>query len=86
VVRDRGGHTIARVDLAFPEQRVAIEYDGVWHAALGQFAKDRGRLNRLVQAGWRVLHLTAADMHDPTAVVAAVRRLLTSFESGEFGV
>ena len=32
VVRDRGGRTIARVDLAFPEQRVAIEYDGVWHA------------------------------------------------------
>jgi very-short-patch-repair endonuclease len=86
VVRDRGGRAIARVDLAFPEQRVAIEYDGAWHAAPGQFAKDRGRLNALVQAGWRVLHLTAADLRDPTAVVAAVRRLLASSESGEFGV
>jgi very-short-patch-repair endonuclease len=86
VVRDSGGLRIARVDLAFPEQRVAIEYDGAWHGAAGQLAKDRRRLNALVQAGWKVLHLTAADMHDPAAVVAAVRRVLASCEIGEFGL
>jgi very-short-patch-repair endonuclease len=86
VVRDRAGVRIARVDLAFPEQRVAIEYDGVWHGAAGQLAKDRRRLNKLVQEGWKVLHLTAADMYDPAAVVAAVRRLLASCEIGEFGL
>jgi very-short-patch-repair endonuclease len=86
VVRDAAGRNLAHVDLAFPEQRVAIEYDGAWHGAPGQLAKDRGRLNRLVQAGWRVLHLTAADLRDPAAVVAAVRRLLASRENGEFGL
>lgn len=83
VVRDAGGRQLARVDLAFPEQRVAIEYDGAWHGAPGQLAKDRRRLNRLVQEGWRVLHLTAADLHDPAAVVAAVRRLSVSRRNGQ---
>jgi very-short-patch-repair endonuclease len=86
VVRDADGRQLARVDLAFPEQRVAIEYDGAWHGAPGQLAKDRRRLNRLVQEGWRVLHLTAADLHDPAAALTAVRRLLASHEIGEFGL
>jgi very-short-patch-repair endonuclease len=74
------------VDLAFPEHRVAIEYDGAWHGEAGQLARDRRRLNALVQAGWRVLHLTAADLRDPAALVAAVRCLLASTEIGVFGL
>jgi very-short-patch-repair endonuclease len=84
-IRDPAGRFIARVDLAFPGPRVAIEYDGAWHGDKGQLPRDRRRLNALVQAGWRVLHLTAADLRDPVAVVAAVRRLLASSEIGEFG-
>jgi very-short-patch-repair endonuclease len=52
------------VDLADPEARVAIEYDGIWHADIGQFRRDRRRPNRLV-AGWTVLHLTATGLRDP---------------------
>lgn len=85
-IRGPGGRFIARVDLAFPGHRVAIEYDGAWHGAAGQLARDRRRLNALVEAGWRVLHLTAADLREPAAVVAAVRRLLASTEIGLFGV
>jgi very-short-patch-repair endonuclease len=76
VVRDGRGGFVARVDLAFPEQRVAVEYDGAWHAEQGQFAKDRRRLNALLAAGWRVVHLTAADLRTPDAVAARVRALL----------
>ena len=82
-VCDADGHFVARVDLAFPDRRIAIEYDGVWHAERGQFARDRQRLNRLVAAGWTVLHVTAADMRDPDALVARVRALLGSPAAGK---
>jgi G:T-mismatch repair DNA endonuclease (very short patch repair protein) len=71
-----GEGLIGRVDFAYPESKIAIEYDGLWHAAAGQFAKDRGRLNRLQAAGWRVIFVTAADMHDPDAIVRQIVRAL----------
>lgn len=58
VVR-RDGRFIARVDLAWPELRIAVEYDGLWHDDPEQFHRDRRRLNRLLGEGWIVLHVTA---------------------------
>lgn len=81
-VRNGADDFVARVDLAFVAQRVAIEYDGAWHAAPGQFAKDRRRLNRLVAAGWTVLHVTAADLRDPAELIARIRALLVRATSG----
>ena len=75
-VRDADGNEIARVDLAFPEHRVAVEYDGAWHGERGQLTKDRRRMTRLAEAGWRVFHVTAADMRDPAALVARIRAFL----------
>lgn len=71
-----GGRFVARVDLAYPEHRLAIEYDGRWHAETGQFGRDRRRLNALVSAGWRVVHVTAQDLHDMDALVAGIRAAL----------
>jgi very-short-patch-repair endonuclease len=85
-VRDAEGRFIARVDLAFPEARVAVEYDGAWHGTDGQLRKDRRRLNALVREGWVVLHVTAADMHDLPAVLASVRGLLAAADCREVGV
>lgn len=76
VVRGPGGVFVARLDLAYPELRVAVEYDGVWHAEPGQFARDRSRLNGLTAAGWVVLHVTAADLRDPARLVERVRALV----------
>jgi very-short-patch-repair endonuclease len=59
-----GGRFVARVDLAWPEHRVAVEYDGLWHGTTDQFHADRRRLNGLVGAGWVVLHVTAQRLHD----------------------
>jgi hypothetical protein len=49
----------------------------VCHATSAQLRKDRRRLNELMAAGWLVLHVTAADMHDLPRVVRSVRDLLT---------
>ena len=67
---------VARVDFAWPELRVALEYDGAWHGEPGQFAKDRQRLNRLTAAGWRVVFVTAADMFRPDELIARIGALL----------
>jgi hypothetical protein len=68
---------IARVDFAYPDQRLAIEYDGLWHGEAGQLGKDRRRQNRLSAAGWRILFVTAADMHDPEALIDRIIDALT---------
>ena len=72
VVRDRG-RAVARVDLALEQLRIAVEYDGAWHGLQEHLAKDRDRLNRLREAGWLVVHITAADLAEPGRAVALVR-------------
>ena len=72
------GRHVARVDLAWPEQRVAVEYDGRWHGDPVQFARDRQRLNRLTAAGWRVVFVTAADLHRPDELLARIAAALTA--------
>jgi very-short-patch-repair endonuclease len=76
VVRDEQGRLLARVDFAWPELRVALEYDGLWHAEAGQFRRDRQRLNRLHAAGWLVLFVTAADLHRPDEILARLWQLV----------
>ncbi|MEQ4305947.1 hypothetical protein ABNF97_31950 [Plantactinospora sp. B6F1] len=78
VVQDRRGF-VARVDLAWPDVRVAVEYDGLWHNDSAQFHRDRQRLNRLLGSDWLVLHVTAQRLRDDfdgivTELRAALRR------------
>lgn len=70
------GRFIARVGFAWPEEKVALEYDGLWHAEDGQFAKDRQRLNRLQAAGWRIVFVTAADLYRPDLLLARISAAL----------
>ena len=72
VVAD-GERFVARLDLALVEERVAVEYDGAWHALREQLQRDRARLNELSALGWAVVHVTAADLRQPDRVVALVR-------------
>ena len=83
VVRDAGGCFVARVDLAVPGLRIAIEYDGAWHGGAPQLTRDRRRMNALTAAGWRVLFVTAADLRDPAALVAKVRAFVLAATSGK---
>ncbi|GAB3357041.1 endonuclease domain-containing protein [Modestobacter lapidis] len=67
-----GARFVARVDFGWPDRRVALEYDGLWHADPGQLGRDRARLNRLTAAGWRVVFGTAADLHHGHRLLARV--------------
>jgi very-short-patch-repair endonuclease len=68
-----GSRFVARVDLAWPEQRVAVEYDGLWHGTPAQFHRDRRRLNALVAAGWTVIHVTSAQLR--TGLEQTIRQI-----------
>jgi very-short-patch-repair endonuclease len=67
-----GSQVVARVDLALPELKIAIEYDGRWHEGDRQRALDNERIARLRAAGWIVIIVTAELLRDPRALVAAV--------------
>jgi hypothetical protein len=71
-----GGVLLGRVDLAFPEERLVIEYEGAYHFDGIQIVRDDVRLRHLVEAGWRVIRLSAADLRDLDAVVARIRHEL----------
>jgi len=63
-VRDNEGHLLGRVDAAYPNARVAIEYDSKQeHSDELQLAKD-ARRNRALQArgDWKVLAARHADL------------------------
>ncbi|MFI7588008.1 endonuclease domain-containing protein [Spongisporangium articulatum] len=80
-VRDPRGGFVARVDLAWPQWRLAVEYDGAYHDDRRQFSRDRDRLNRLREAGWEVLSFDATALRDLDRVVALVRAVLARLSS-----
>ena len=71
-----GGEFLGRVDLAFPEARLAIEYEGAHHFEDDQIAKDDARYARLREAGWTVIRLSTFDLRQLDLVVARVREAL----------
>lgn len=78
-VRDRSGSFVARVDLAYPAARLAVEYDGDHHRGRAQWRHDLARRERLELLGWRVVVVVAADLlGDPGSVMDRVRRALAS--------
>lgn len=56
-IRLRDGSKV-RVDLGFERERVAVEYDGAWHALREQLRVDRARMGAFRRAGWTTVHVT----------------------------
>jgi len=76
IVRD-GGRFIARLDFAYPDDRVAIEADGFQYDRVQEFDDERARGNEIEALGWHVLRITSKHLQqDPDVVVAWVRRAL----------
>lgn len=74
-IRDSSNRFVARVDLFYRAQRLAIEYDGGIHRE--KLAEDNRRQNRLLEAGVRLLRFTAADVYKtPDLVLSQVRNAL----------
>ena len=73
----------ARADLYYPEARLIIEYDGGNHR--DRLIEDDRRQNLLVNAGYRLLRFTAADIYGhPDVVIDQVRGALTVTPSRRF--
>jgi very-short-patch-repair endonuclease len=68
------------VDVAFPQQKVAIEIDGwAFHHDRAAFQHDRTRQNRISLNGWKVLRFTWLDLTEhPQRVIAEIRRAIQS--------
>jgi hypothetical protein len=78
-VRDAHGVFVARLDLAYPQWRLGIEYEGDHHRGRGVFQQDLRRLNALRACGWTVLRFGALDIYgDPGRVVQTVCAAIAS--------
>ncbi|MDQ1289478.1 MAG: hypothetical protein QG622_3044 [Actinomycetota bacterium] len=69
---------IGVVDILFREERVVVEIDGRRaHDTEDSFVRDRRRQNRLVNAGYRVLRFTWADIVSrPQGILTEIRTAL----------
>ncbi|TDD99025.1 DUF559 domain-containing protein [Jiangella asiatica] len=79
-VIDDTGSWLARPDLAYPDLRIAIEYDGDHHRTdRRQWRRDRFRDESMRDAGWIVITLTAEDvLHHAGRTVERIRRHVRS--------
>ena len=75
VVRD-GNRVVTRFDLAIPELRIGIMYDGAHHGEDRQWKKDTEINTDLTVSGWRVLRYTSATLHKLVRQLAALIREL----------
>ena len=76
-VRDAHGFVLARVDLAYPQARLAIEYDGDTHFTPARSRADRRRDLLLADLGWHTMRLTYDDVDgDPPGTRRRVATLL----------
>lgn len=77
VIRDDDGVFLGRADLAWPAQKVLVEFDGDVHRDRDVFVRDLRRQNALIAAGWTILRFTSADLLGrPDEVVAQICRAL----------
>ena len=73
VVDARG--RLRRLDFAWPEHRVAAEYDsGEWHVGMEALRRDREKLAALQDLGWIVVPIVANDVRrQPSKLVDRIR-------------
>jgi very-short-patch-repair endonuclease len=86
VIRDERGQVVARVDFAWPELGVFVEFDGkVKYEALlkpGESASDvvireKRREELIVElTGWRCIRVVWSDLENPEALMKRIRQAL----------
>ncbi|KUI38977.1 hypothetical protein AU195_22155 [Mycobacterium sp. IS-1496] len=58
-----GNGELRRVDFAWPDRRVAVEYDGLdWHCGTDAMRRDRRRQAALMDVGWVVIPIVFDDV------------------------
>jgi very-short-patch-repair endonuclease len=61
------------MDMAYPEVKLAVEYDGREHLTQERAMRDLNRQAYLSALGWTVLRFPAADVYRPWVVASRVR-------------
>ncbi|MCU1434342.1 MAG: hypothetical protein JWR71_1067 [Pseudarthrobacter sp.] len=74
VPTELGAGVVRQPDLAYPEHRVAVEYEGEGHSEVGQIVKDIAREEDFARAGWLLVRISKRHMqNEARAAVAKVR-------------
>jgi len=77
VLYDPWGNPRVWPDLAYPRQRLSVQYDGKVHGAERQYDRDIARATITAELGWQELRISAADLRGPRPnVVRKVQRAL----------
>ncbi|TNC20704.1 DUF559 domain-containing protein [Amycolatopsis alkalitolerans] len=66
------GELLYRLDLAWPELRIGVEYDG-YEAHEGRDDYDSERDRRLAGRGWRIVRVRKEDLAEPARFLAELR-------------
>ncbi len=75
-VRD-AGRKVAQVDFAYPERRLAIEFESwTYHSGKRRWEYDLDRRNDLTEVNWRVIWARNKDLEHPADLV---RRILAEY-------
>ena len=82
-VQDPLARTAIWLDLAYPQRRIGIEYEGAHHTERDAVLRDAGRYTRLVDAGWRIYRYTKHEIYGAAErIVADIRRALACERTG----
>lgn len=74
-VSDPDTGTMRYLDLAYPELKIAVEYDGDYHRLTKkQWREDQARKDSLASAGWNLRTLTGDDIKQPRRALSALQR------------
>ncbi|OZM77389.1 hypothetical protein [Pseudonocardia sp. MH-G8] len=69
VVQDERDGTAVWLDLAWPEQMFAVEYEGADHTTPDRVLRDVGRYTRLVDDGWRIYRYTKFEIRRRSGLI-----------------
>jgi hypothetical protein len=65
------------LDMAYPEQRIGIEYEGADHGSPERVLRDVGRYTALVDQGWRMYRFAKYEVYgEPDEIAAKIGRAL----------
>lgn len=82
-VEIRTRHGLHRVDFAWREYRLILEFDGwekyfLYRPTAEAVAMERQREKDLMELGWRFVRITWRDLDDPVALAARIRTALVA--------
>jgi hypothetical protein len=73
---DEHGIVLARADMAYPEAKLAIEYDGRRHLDPARTERDRQRDTELAAHGWETVRLGRDQLYAMPQTIRTVGELL----------